>query len=127
MGWMSTTLRDRILNSVLRAAAWTAIPGVKLALYTGDPGASGTANEVSGGSYARQAISHGAASAGACAISGTAVFADMPGCTISHVGYWSTDGVPVFLGGGALAASKVINAGDSYTHNLDTLSGLSGA
>lgn len=122
MAWMSATLRGRVLDSVLRATAWAAIPGVKLALYTGDPGATGTANEVTGGSYARTAISHNAAVNGASTISGTAVFASMPACTLSHCGYWSTDGVPVYLGGGALTAPKAVNAGDTYTHNTDTLS-----
>jgi hypothetical protein len=63
-------LENRVLDHIFRATASTAPAAVYLALYTVAPTDAGGGTEVTGGGYARQAITFGAASGGA--ISNTA-------------------------------------------------------
>lgn len=74
-----------------------ALTYAQASLHTGDPGASGTSNEVTGGSpaYARKNITMNAASGGSRAL-GADVDFDVPASTITHVGYWASG--PTFLG-----------------------------
>ena len=66
---------------------------VQVSLHSGDPGASGTNNEISGGSYARQSISY-ATAANANRDSVAAVNFDVPaGATVAFIGYWATGNV----------------------------------
>lgn len=60
-------------------------------LHTAFPGATG-ASEVSGGSYARQTATFGAAAAGVRSLSAAVTF-DVPAVTVSWCGLWATDGV----------------------------------
>jgi len=39
----------------------------------------------------------------------------MPACTVTHVGIWDAESSGNFLMGGSLDASKVVNAGDTFT------------
>jgi hypothetical protein len=56
-----------------------------VALFTADPGTTGTATgEVTGGSYARKPITWGAVSNGV--ITGTVANIDVPASTITHIG-----------------------------------------
>ena len=57
-------------------------------LHSADPGATG-ANEISGGSYTRQAPTFNAASTGARALNADLTFSVPAGSTVSFVGYWS--------------------------------------
>lgn len=67
-----------------------ALDVVSLSLHTAFPGATG-ANEVTGGSYARQAATFSGASAGVRSMSAAAVV-DVPACTVAWVGLWDTAG-----------------------------------
>lgn len=114
MGGLSNVMESRVLNSILRAQAWTAVPGVTISLHTADPGETG-ANEVTGGSYARQAATFDASTDGSpCTLSDAVEFEGMPACTVTHAGLWTTDAVPVYIGGGPLDAPKTLGAGDTY-------------
>lgn len=107
----STTHAHAILN-VYRATNITAPASVWLQLHDGDPGAAGTAN--ASAETDRQEVTFGAPSAGsmtASAVSWTAWNAGTE--TISHVSLWSSSAAGTFLQSGALAASKVVNDGDS--------------
>lgn len=60
--------------------------------HSADPGATGTANELTGGSpaYARKAISWAAANAGSKALQATFPVFDVPaGSTVSFIGLWT--------------------------------------
>jgi len=59
---ISNWLSAQFLNSALRGAAFTPPSTVYIALYTSDPTAADTGTEVSGGAYARQAITFAAPS-----------------------------------------------------------------
>ena len=65
--------------------------------HTGSPGLTG-ANEVSGGSYARQALSYNAASGNSKTTSATATIPIPSGTTVSYLGLWSAVTAGVFLG-----------------------------
>ena len=117
---LNPTIANRIADYVYRATTPTALTSpVKISLHTADPSTTG-ANEVTGGSYARQSAGYSAASGGVAALGGTVSFTAMPSCTVTHIGYWDSAGTPLFLQGTALAASKVLNSGD--TLNLTTAS-----
>jgi hypothetical protein len=75
---LSAYLRTALLDEVLRATDFVAPTTVYLALHTGDPGITG-ANEVTGGSYARQTITFAAdGGTGTSLNTGTTDFASMP-------------------------------------------------
>lgn len=61
-----------------------------LSLHTGFPGSTG-ANEVTGGSYARQSCTFAAAAAGARTLS-SAVGVDVPAGDVAWAGLWASDG-----------------------------------
>lgn len=120
---MSTALKNAILDKYLRNTNFS-ITTVYLSLHNGDPGATG-ANEITGGSYIRQAITFAAASGGVIATSADLTFLDMPADTVTHVGIFdsaTTGGTNVFEQGGALTASKVVNAGDTFIIEAGDLS-----
>jgi hypothetical protein len=85
-----------------------------VSLHTADPGETG-ASETSGGSYIRKLASFGAASGGAISSDAELEWLDMPDVTITHVGIWDAESAGNFLWGGALVASKDLNAGDTFT------------
>lgn len=57
---MSNYLATALLNQVFRNTAFTRPTTLYLALYTSNPTAADTGQEVSGGAYARQAVTFGA-------------------------------------------------------------------
>jgi hypothetical protein len=65
MAEMSNYLENALINGTLRGTTYTAPTTTYLALYTSDPTDADTGTEVTGGSYARQAITMGAPSNGA--------------------------------------------------------------
>lgn len=69
--------------------------------HTADPGDTG-ANEVTGGSYARQAITFGAAAAGAIDSSNQPTIPIPGGTTVTHIGFWDA-----LTGGNFLASGDV--------------------
>lgn len=64
---------------------------VKVGLHTGDPGA-GSANEVSGGGYARQAATWAATGGDGIASLSAPLSFDVPAVTISWVTIWDSAG-----------------------------------
>ena len=59
---MSNFLENALLNATLNATTYTAPATVYVSLWTSDPGDDGSGTEVSGGSYARTAVSFATAS-----------------------------------------------------------------
>lgn len=107
-----------ILDHIFNNSAAPAVATPWISLHTGDPGETG-ANELTAGThtYARQSGAFGAASAGAVTTTAGLTWTDMPGTTITHIGVWSSSTVTAttsFVWGGALTASKVVNAGDTF-------------
>ena len=120
MGAASNYLENKILDHVLTSTAYTQ-PSRYLALFTSDPGETGSlAGEVStsGTAYARKAVTFAAASSGSSATNATVTFdaATASWGTISHVGVVdsATAGAGNVLFYGAVTTSKTIDTGDTF-------------
>jgi hypothetical protein len=115
---------DSMLDALL-------VPGTTyyLSLHTADPGTTG-ANEVTGGSYARQPITYGAAASGSKASSGSHASQAFPGMPSESgnlwTGVWTAATSGTFLWGdptagvtGPVAAGATVNFGSGQvTHTL---------
>lgn len=112
---LSSYLRDKLLDHVLKGAAFTQPANVYVSLHTGDPALTG-ANEVVGGSYARQLADtkFAAPAGGVKATNADIEFPSMPAATITHAGVWDAASAGNFLTGGALVASKIVAGGDAF-------------
>lgn len=84
-----------------------------MSLHTAAPGENG-ANEVTGGSYARVAVSWNAPSAGSMTASNQPLFQVPAGTTVTHVGFWSVDSPNDFIGSADVTDETFGGAG-TYT------------
>ncbi len=113
------TLQQGILKHILGLAAWTEPTGLTLALFTTAPSVPGGTGgvEVSGGSYARQAISFAVTGTGPAQAANGALIsfpvATANWGTIVAMGVYDNNGNLVDVG--TLTASKTINNGDQFT------------
>ena len=118
MSAASDYLEDAVLDHVLGNTTYTPASTLYVGLWTADDGLeSGTiTSEVSGGSYARQSVTFGAASSGSASNSATVTFpaATANWGTITHVAVMdaATSGNVIFHG--AVTASKTIESGDTF-------------
>jgi hypothetical protein len=110
----STYMKNAVLDAFFGAGAIT------MSLHTADPGVSG-ANEVSGGLYARQAVTYGAAASGEIKNTATATFAGLPACTVTHAGFWKNG---QFCQGAALTAARTVLAGDGLYFSAENIAHL---
>ena len=124
MAEMSNFLENALINATLRNTSYTSPSVVYLGLYTSDPTDADTGTEVTGGSYARQAITFGAPSNG---VSTNSAAIEFPQAT----GNWGTIGwvgIKDALSGGNLLyhtpldASKTISTGDIFRIAIGSLS-----
>jgi hypothetical protein len=90
-----------------------ATQAVYASLHTADPGDSG-ASEVTGGTYARKAITWNTAASGNLDSSNAPVFDVPAGTTITHAGYWSA------LTGGTFYAGDLLTAAGSTSAQPET-------
>lgn len=81
-----------------------------MSLHNGDPGGAGTANEITGGGYTRQACTFDAASGGERALNADVDFTATAAQAVTHAGFWNSSG-PTFLGSIPLAGDLAFNAG----------------
>jgi hypothetical protein len=116
MSAMSNYLENALINATLRNTSYTSPATVYAALFTSDPTDAGTGTEVSGGSYARKAITFGAPSNGASTNSAAVEFdqATASWGTVTHFGLYDASTSGNLLYHGALTASKVIDTGDVF-------------
>ncbi len=113
MSKMSDYLEKKLLDHVLRNTAYTPPASVYLALFTTDPTDAGTGTEVTGGAYARQKITFGAASSPGGTASTTADIAFPVATanwgTVTHVGIYDAATAGNLLFHGALNTPRTIN------------------
>jgi len=110
---MAAILARAILNKVFRGTDFT-VAGVYVKLHIGDPGEDGTANAA--GNTSRQQATFGTAASGG-AISNTTLLEWLAVSTTevySHVSLWDASSGGNCLWKGPLAASKSVNAGDTF-------------
>jgi hypothetical protein len=83
---------------------------VYLGLNTSSPSNTG-ANEASGGSYARQSLTMGAASSGVQTSTTAQNFTGMPSCTVGYFSAWSLVTSGTYLLGGTTTSSLTVPSG----------------
>ena len=124
MAEMSNFLENALINATLRATTYTSVATVYVSLWTSDPTDAGSGTEVSGGSYARTAVTFGAPSNGVTTNSADVTF---PTCTSSWgtVGWIGINDAATsgnLLYHTALDTSKTIDSGDIFKISTGNLS-----
>lgn len=80
-----------------------------MSLHDGDPGAAGTANEISSGSYSRESCTFNAASNGERLLNADVEFEAAPSQAVTHAGVWNSSG-PTWIGSIPLTGDLAFNA-----------------
>lgn len=121
-GSLSNYLELELLDHVFGGAAYTAPATLYLALFTATPSDSGGGTEVSGGSYARKAVTANstnfpAASAGSIAlnVSTSFVTATASWGVVTQFGIFDASTSGNLLAWGDLTASKTVDSGDTVS------------
>jgi hypothetical protein len=124
MAEMSNYLEDALINATLRNTSYTSPATVYVGLYTSDPTDADTGTEVSGGSYARTAVTFGAPSNGVTTNSGAVEFPQATGSwgTVGWIGILDASTSGNLLYHTALDASKTIASGDIFKIAIGSLS-----
>ena len=111
----SNDFETRVLNYVFTTSSVTRPTAWHVALYTAAPSDTGGGTEVSGGAYARQAVTFsvsGNTATNTAALeyaTATAAYG-----TVSHVGVFDASTGGNLIAYAALATSKVIDTGDVF-------------
>lgn len=113
---MSNHLENELYDHVLRNATYTSPTNIYVSLHTADPTDAGTGTEVSGGSYARTAVTMGAPTNGSGTNSADVQFPQATGDwgTVTHIGIWDATTSGNMLFHTPLDASKNITTGDVF-------------
>jgi len=124
MAEMSNYLEDALINATLRNTSYTSPATVYVGLYTSDPTDANTGTEVSGGSYARTAVTFGAPSNGVTTNSAAVEFPQATGTwgTVGWIGILDASTSGNLLYHTALDASKTIASGDIFKIAIGSLS-----
>lgn len=124
MAEFSNYLENALINAVLRNTTYTSPATVYVSLYTSDPTDADSGTEVTGGSYARTAVTFGAPSNGVSTNSGDVTF---PTCTsswgtVTHIGIHDASTSGNLLFHTPLDTSKTIDSGDIFKITTGNLS-----
>jgi hypothetical protein len=121
---MSNYLENAVIDAVLRNTSYTSPATVYVALYTSDPTDADTGTEVSGGSYARTAVTFGAPSNGVTTNSASVTFptATASWGTVSYIGLRDASTSGNLLFHTALDEAKTVGTGDIFTISTGNLS-----
>jgi hypothetical protein len=116
MAEMSNYLENALLNAVLRNTSYTSPSTVFVSLYTSDPTDAGSGTEVTGGSYARKAVTFGEPSDGVAASNAAVEFdqATASWGTVGYIGLMDAVTTGNLLFHTALTTAKTIEAGDIF-------------
>lgn len=115
-----------VITAVLDAAADGAVALLGFAaLHTADPEPAG-ANEVTGGGYARQAITWDPATGAVAGLNGTLAFTGPASSAATHLGLWSAVTAGTYRGSAALTGDQTFNASGQYTVTDITVTAANG-
>lgn len=116
MSEFSNFLENALINATLRATTYTSPATVYVSLWTTDPTDAGSGTEVSGGSYARTAVTFGAPSNGVTTNSAAVEFPQATASwgTVGWIGLNDAATSGNLLYHTALDASKTIDIGDIF-------------
>ena len=124
MAEFSNFLENALINATLRNTTYTSPATVYVSLYTSDPTDADTGTEVSGGSYARTAVTMGAPSNGVTTNSADVTFptATASWGTVTHIGIHDASTAGNLLFHTPLDTSKTIDSGDIFKITTGNLS-----
>jgi hypothetical protein len=124
MAEMSNYLENALINATLRNTTYTSVATVYVSLWTSDPTDAGSGTEVSGGSYARTAVTFGAPSNGASLNSADVTFptATASWGTVGWIGINDAATSGNLLYHTALDTAKTIDSGDIFKISTGNLS-----
>jgi hypothetical protein len=116
MSEMANYLENALINATLRGTTFTAVATPYIALYTTDPTDADTGTEVTGGSYARTAVTMGAPSDGVSTNSADVTFPTATGTwgTVGWIGIRDASTGGNLLYHTPLDVSKSITSGDIF-------------
>jgi len=119
MAALDRAFARQLIDASVATTAITAVTSpIKCRLYTSSGTAAAAGTEVSGGSYVSQTVAFAAATnvdpPVASSTTSPLSFTSMPACTVVAVGLYDSAGTPRRLWFGDLAASKVLNSGDTF-------------
>ena len=124
MAEISNFLENAIINATLRNTTYTSVATVYVSLWTTDPTDAGSGTEVSGGSYARTAVTFAAPSNGVTTNSADVTFPTATGSwgTVGWIGINDALTTGNLLYHTPLDASKSISSGDIFKITTGNLS-----
>jgi hypothetical protein len=124
MAEMSNFLEDALINATLRATTYTSVATVYVSLWTSDPTDAGSGTEVSGGSYARTAVTFGAPSNGVTTNDADVTFptATASWGVVGWIGINDASTAGNLLYHSPLDTSKTIDSGDIFKISTGNLS-----
>ena len=124
MAEMSNFLEKALINATLRNTTYTSVATVYVSLWTSDPTDAGSGTEVSGGSYARTAVTFGAPSNGVSTNSAAVEFPQATGSwgTVGWIGIYDASTSGNLLFHTPLDVSKTIDSGDIFKISSGNLS-----
>jgi len=116
MSEISTYLENALINATLRNTTYTSVATVYVSLWTSDPTDAGSGTEVSGGSYARTAVTFGAPSSGVSTNSADVTFPTATGTwgTVGWIGINDAVSSGNLLYHTPLDVAKAITSGDVF-------------
>jgi hypothetical protein len=88
---------------------------IKIALNSAVGSETAAGTEISGGSYARQALYVSVSSSGSITSNATLTYTSMPAVIVTSVDEFDTAGTPIRRWWGSLTANKTTNAGDTFS------------
>ena len=121
MANISTYLENKLVDHSLGTTTYTKPTAVYVALMTVMPTSAGGGTEVTGGSYARQAMAFSAASSGSATNSGTVTFSGMPAATVLGIGIYDASTAGNLLWFEAFGSSIAATAGSSIVFNASSV------
>ena len=121
---MSNFLENALINATLRNTTYTSVATVYVSLWTSDPTDAGSGTEVSGGSYARTAVTFGAPSNGVTTNSADVTFPTATGSwgVVGWIGINDAATSGNLLYHSPLDTSKTIDSGDIFKISTGNLS-----
>jgi hypothetical protein len=124
MAEMSNFLETALINATLRNTSYTSPATVYVGLYLTNPTDANTGTEVSGGSYARTAVTFGAPSNGASLNNAAVEFPQATASwgTVAYIGILDASTSGNLLYHTALDTSKTIDTGDIFKIAIGSLS-----
>ena len=124
MAEMSNFLENALINATLRNTTYTSVATVYVSLWTSDPTDAGSGTEVSGGSYARTAVTFGAPANGVTTNNADVTFptATASWGTVGWIGINDAATSGNLLYHSPLDTSKTIDSGDIFKISTGNLS-----